>query len=248
MDAGAEFDRQTLVREHITFARQIAKRFCRRRRRPWLDDDDMCGAALLGLVDAAQRFEPEHGVQFGAYSHARIKGAMVDLLRRGGGNDASHMRARIEYLERTGTPSGLRSAELLGLVHARTNTEFAGAVNAIDAVPVRVRVRMLDDDIDEVQFTYADAPCPEQSCEASSIRRYVQALIDRLPPDEQRLLRLHYFEGYSYSQLRLHFGGLSKAGLSRMHRRAVERLRQLLDDDRYRCEQRLAAQRSHEPR
>lgn len=46
------------------------------------DADDMASAALLGLIDAVDRFEPGRGVPFEAYASLRIRGAMIDELRR----------------------------------------------------------------------------------------------------------------------------------------------------------------------
>lgn len=46
------------------------------------DADDVTSAALLGLIDAVDRFEPDRGVPFEAYASLRVRGAIVDELRR----------------------------------------------------------------------------------------------------------------------------------------------------------------------
>jgi len=46
------------------------------------DADDIYSAALLGLIDAVDRFEPDRGVPFEGYASLRIRGAIVDELRR----------------------------------------------------------------------------------------------------------------------------------------------------------------------
>lgn len=46
------------------------------------DRDDVASAAVLGLIDAVDRFEPSRGVPFEAYAALRIRGAVVDELRR----------------------------------------------------------------------------------------------------------------------------------------------------------------------
>jgi RNA polymerase sigma factor for flagellar operon FliA len=51
---------------------------------PLTDSDDMASAASLGLIDAVDRFEPGRGVPFEAYASLRIRGAMIDELRRTG--------------------------------------------------------------------------------------------------------------------------------------------------------------------
>ncbi len=46
------------------------------------DRDDIVSAAVLGLIEAVDRFEPRRGVPFEAYAALRIRGAVVDELRR----------------------------------------------------------------------------------------------------------------------------------------------------------------------
>jgi RNA polymerase sigma factor FliA len=46
------------------------------------DRDDVASAAMIGLIAAVDRFDPRRGVPFEAYASLRIRGAVVDELRR----------------------------------------------------------------------------------------------------------------------------------------------------------------------
>jgi len=46
------------------------------------DRDDVASAAMIGLIGAVDRFDPRRGVPFEAYAALRIRGAVVDELRR----------------------------------------------------------------------------------------------------------------------------------------------------------------------
>lgn len=46
------------------------------------DKDDMVGYGVLGLLEAAERYRPEQGAQFATFAARRIKGAILDALRR----------------------------------------------------------------------------------------------------------------------------------------------------------------------
>jgi RNA polymerase sigma factor FliA len=46
------------------------------------DKDDMIGYGILGLLEAVRRFKPEEGFQFATFAAKRIKGAILDALRR----------------------------------------------------------------------------------------------------------------------------------------------------------------------
>ena len=49
----------------------------------WVRQDELYSAAVVGLFDAAQRFDPSQGVPFAAFARPRVKGAVLDELRRG---------------------------------------------------------------------------------------------------------------------------------------------------------------------
>ena len=53
-------------------------------RMPWADLDEMLQWGAIGMMEASQRFDPGHGVPFQAFASRRIKGAMIDGLRREG--------------------------------------------------------------------------------------------------------------------------------------------------------------------
>ncbi|MGF1508991.1 MAG: sigma-70 family RNA polymerase sigma factor [Myxococcota bacterium] len=69
-----------LVVEHLWLARHIVQ--CLGRGAAREDRDERFGWAFLALVEAAARFDPRRGVRFSTFAHARIKGAVLDALRR----------------------------------------------------------------------------------------------------------------------------------------------------------------------
>src|SRR5688572_8096946 len=73
--------RSALVTENIHMAKRIAAMLARRLP-PGLADD-VQSAALLGLVEAARRFHPGRGDSFAAFAAKRVRGAILDELRRG---------------------------------------------------------------------------------------------------------------------------------------------------------------------
>lgn len=78
--AGDVESRARLIERFIPLARVCARRM--RVESAMVDADDLFSAALIGLIDAVDRFEPDRGVPFEAYASLRIRGAIVDELRR----------------------------------------------------------------------------------------------------------------------------------------------------------------------
>src|SRR5438067_12880588 len=72
--------RQALAEANLGLVQAIA--YLVRARTSWrLDIEELKAAGALGLVEAAQRFDPSLGIPFGAFARPRIEGAMLDFLR-----------------------------------------------------------------------------------------------------------------------------------------------------------------------
>lgn len=76
-------EQQALVEEHHDFAQRVARKIVTSTGIP-LEVDEAIGCALVGLVDAANRFDPERREQggFTAFAYPRIRGEIIDHLRR----------------------------------------------------------------------------------------------------------------------------------------------------------------------
>lgn len=73
--------RNLLVEMHLSLVDQIARKIVRRLPPCW-ELADVAAAGKLGLLDAATKFRPRRGVPFAAYARQRIRGAILDSLRR----------------------------------------------------------------------------------------------------------------------------------------------------------------------
>ena len=73
--------RDHLIAEHVAMATRIARRIARRS--PQHLGEDILSAAFVGLTEAAQRFDVARGEAFVAFAAPRIRGAVIDELRRG---------------------------------------------------------------------------------------------------------------------------------------------------------------------
>jgi RNA polymerase sigma factor FliA len=81
-DAVAQKERRDqLIVEHLPLVRHLVGKMTAELP-PGVDLDNLESAGVLGLVEAAHRFEPERGVQFKTYAYPRIRGSILDELRR----------------------------------------------------------------------------------------------------------------------------------------------------------------------
>jgi len=99
--AGDASSRGALIERYLPLARALARRI-RLVNTPLADDDDLASAAVLGLIDAVDRFEPGRGTPFEAYASLRIRGAIIDELRRTGERTRSAVEATPRVLSLDG--------------------------------------------------------------------------------------------------------------------------------------------------
>jgi RNA polymerase sigma factor FliA len=73
-------DRDVLIEAHTELVRYLARRIGKDLPQ-WMERDDLISFGWFGLIDAANRFDPERGVKFETFATPRIRGAILDGLR-----------------------------------------------------------------------------------------------------------------------------------------------------------------------
>jgi RNA polymerase sigma factor for flagellar operon FliA len=73
--------REAIIRDYAVLARRAVERL---QITPWgcVSTDDLLSHAIIGLIDAVDRYDPEHGTPFEGFAMPRIRGAILDALRQ----------------------------------------------------------------------------------------------------------------------------------------------------------------------
>lgn len=211
-----------VVREHAPLVRRIAFQVGSRLPAS-VELDDLVQEGMLGLLDAAQRWQPQAGgAPFGAYARLRIRGAMYDWLR---GNDLlpRHQRDRLRAAQEAVTalehqlgrpPEDAEVATALGIGVAdyRSLLEGAVSINVVDEMA----------ELDEPVADERSDPL-ESAAQRQTIQR-LMPLLAQLPQKEQQVLSLHYAEHLSYREIAFVMD-LTVGRISQLHSQAMLRLR-----------------------
>ncbi|MGE0869482.1 MAG: sigma-70 family RNA polymerase sigma factor [Kofleriaceae bacterium] len=212
--------RNQLVESHLDVSRNIAGRFARRFR-TLIAGDDLEALAHVGLVEAGNRFDPSRGEPFIAFAERRIRGAIIDEIRR------------VTATTRTGIATWHRLAE------ARRELERSGVEPTDEAVasalglPIEVvmreqerrRVNLV---ALQVEPASPDAP-PDLVAEHRELRHRVAIARQALTIVEQAIIALHYDEEIPLSTIASTFE-LSANRITQLHGRALKKLRRALAD------------------
>jgi RNA polymerase sigma factor (sigma-70 family) len=104
-----------------------------RSRMPWADLDDLLQWGAVGMMEATQRFDPAQGVAFAAYASRRIKGAMIDGLRREGSRRRGEVVFEPDDVENAAFEGGLGPDDPFVLLAASGNRALL--VAALSTLP-----------------------------------------------------------------------------------------------------------------
>ena len=214
-------ERDRLVEDHLDLVRSIAGKLKRGQCRN-LDIDDLVAYGCKGLLEAAGRFDARLGASFTTFAYYRIRGAMLDWMRSMSWysrSDLAHFRAEErahEYLQSQaeGPAGGARdAAETLEEI-----AEILGGVAAVHITSLEAAAHATDERL---------AP-PDEQLQALAMQSRARKAMAKLPERERRMIQLYYFEGRQIDEVSREMG-LSKSWGSRLHTRAVNRLREILE-------------------
>jgi len=218
--------RDRLIAEHVEVARRIALRVARRVP-PWLSEDDLVAAAMVGLAEAADRYDESRGEPFVGFAEKRIRGAVLDELRRG---DLLPRRSRVRARQVGATISTLQqklgrdpedeevaAALDVSVEEYRADLEHLTHVEIVDLSPNVERTLRGD---------ASDAP--DGIVERRLLAARLRACLEELPKRDAQVMSLYYVEELSYAEIGQVLG-VSESRVWQLHARAIVRLRAAMD-------------------
>jgi RNA polymerase sigma factor for flagellar operon FliA len=221
--------RSALIARHVGLPRRAAA-MLHPRVREHVELDELIAMGNLGLAEAAGRFDPEQGASFSTFAWYRVQGAMIDGLRRMTQlprrvwAQIATLRAAAEYLEAQAQRGDVARSQAAAATTADKLREVRGALGAIRTMYVVAIDQVPDDRLASVEVT-ADVELG-RARQAARLR----AALERLPERERALVLAHYRDEQTLQDAGAAMG-LSKSWASRLHARAIDRLRELLADD-----------------
>ncbi len=218
--------RDELVAAHLGLAEYLARRFANRGE----PLDDLVQVASLGLFKAVGRFDPTREVEFSTYATHTIVGELKRHFRDKGWAIRAPRRMQELYL-RLGKVIGSLGQEL---GRSPTIAELAAEVEVseeevLEALEAGAAYRFASLDAptggDNEGETLASRLGEEDPRLANAERRAtLSPLLAQLPPREQTILQLRFFEGLTQSEIAKQLG-ISQMHVSRLLARSVAQLR-----------------------
>ena len=234
--ANAYDERDELIRSHLSFVEIVVQRM-----RPqipgFISLDELKSAAMYGLMEAAGRFDPGKGVLFKTYAETRIRGAVLDEVRkmdwfsrsmRDKHNQVLRAIKRLEHRLRREPSEEEIAGELglsvegyqkilneighLGFVSLyETLTDFSGGETFLD---------QLQDDTGK---------SPEEEVGIQELTQEMAVQLKRLSEKERLVLTLFYYEEFTQKEI-AGVMELSEGRISQLHSQALLKLKAGMQD------------------
>jgi RNA polymerase sigma factor for flagellar operon FliA len=231
--------KEQLVEKYIPLVKYIASRVIIGKSR-YVEYDDLVGYGMIGLMDAINKFDESRGMQFSTYSSIRIKGAMIDEIRRnspiskGAIDKLNKYNDAIEKLQMQllRDPSTEEVAKALDITSSDV-FDIESYINYIAVVSLE-DILFSDDDEMRLKETIIDkkSPSPEKSLEEKEELAYLSKAIESLNEKNKTILSLYYYEGFTLKEIGKVLE-VSESRVCQLHSRAISHLRKALKDLKY---------------
>jgi RNA polymerase sigma-B factor len=218
--------RNALVEEHLRIADFVARRYANRGE-PF---DDLRQVALIGLLKAVERFDPDHGVAFVSFAVPTITGEIKRHFR----DRTWSIRVPRALQERTRAIETAREELGQALGRSPTVAELSAHLDATDEEileGLEAATMYSSGSLDEpvtgtVGGSLGDVlPSRQDDYALAEDRSVVEQLLAHLAPREHRIVYLRYFEGLTQSEIGNRLG-ISQMHVSRLLTRSLDALAQ----------------------
>lgn len=203
---------------------------------PLIEEQDMLAVGVLGLIDALERYQPG-ALSFQQYAEIRIRGAVLDELRR------------VDLFSRGLRRKARRFQEVVRQLQHRLGTnpsiqEIADAMqittNEVEEIRAQVQpMHFLE--VDSIEVSEEEGSVkqgqnpsgqnnPYIQTQRQQVRQKVRQALEKLPERQRMILHLYYFEEMTMRGIG-ELLGLSESRICQIHRKACESLKHSLDID-----------------
>lgn len=216
-----------LIRQHATLVKRIAHHLMARLPSN-VQVDDLIQAGMMGLLEAAKKYEASKGASFETYAGIRIRGSMMDEVRKG------------DWVPRSVHRNSRRISEAIKVVEDREGRDAQDEEIAVElGMTLDEYFACLKDSNGGKLFSFeemseqgdvlsdnivGETSSPARSFQEASFKAHLANEIDTLPERERLVLSLYYEEELNLKEIGLVLE-VSESRVSQIHSQAAIRLR-----------------------
>lgn len=224
---GSDFAREQLIAEYAYLAKYAVDRL-NLSPSGALGYEDLVGHAVVGLINAIERFDLDRNVKFETYALTRIRGEVIDIIRSLDWTPRSVRRnetllrdayARTE-ISHGRPPTDMEVAEFMGV----DMSEFEKMIADVGQSAILSLDEIITSGID-ISNTYLDNEFadPADKAQIQEQKRLLAQAIDELPERERTVISLYYFENLTQKEIAAVLE-VTESRICQIHTKAVLKL------------------------
>ena len=201
-----------------------------------VDYDDLVGYGIFGLIDAIDKFEISKGVKFETYASLRIRGSILDQIRK------------MDWIPRTLRQKQKRLDQVSCDLEAKfgraaTNEELCKeldmSIEELEGLQNQTQIAnlvSLDEYLEQGSEVRVEAgnkqrfEQPEQVIERQELKRILAEAIDSLKENERKVIALYYFEELTLKEISKILD-VSESRVSQLHTKSLKKMKEKLGDE-----------------
>ncbi len=227
--------RDRVVMDHLPLVKAIAVRV-HESLPVHVDLDDLVHAGVLGLFDAATKYDPAKQVSFSSYAKHRIKGSILDSLRQldWASRDLRRRHKQVEAVirdltaELQRTPTEQEVADRLGIDVERWRQMMVDLRN-VGLVSASTRSND-QDDLPAPDFPGKPETQPDSMCAREQMRSALSTAMKSLPVRYQKVVVLYYTNEMTMKEIGGVLG-INESRVSQIHKSALEKMATVLQNN-----------------
>jgi RNA polymerase sigma factor for flagellar operon FliA len=224
--------RDKVVLEHLPLVKAIAVRV-HENLPVHVELDDLIHAGILGLFDAATKYNPDKQVIFSSYAKHRIKGAILDSLRQldWASRDLRRRHKQFEAAQRElaaelqRTPTEAEVAQKLGMDVERWRQMMID-LRSVGLISANTRANE-NDDLPAPEFPSTPETQPDNMCAREQLRSVLAGAMKSLPERYKQVVTLYYTNEMTMKEIGGVLG-INESRVSQIHKSALEKMNVVL--------------------
>lgn len=224
--------KEQVIQEYIPLVKYIASRVMFGKNK-YMEYEDLVSYGMIGLMDALNKFDNTKGMKFSSYASIRIKGAMIDELRKnrplskGAMDKLNRYNKAIDDLQGQllREPTDNEIAKYLN-ISLNEITEIENYINYISMVSLENVIFSDDEDINFMGIIEdKNSPSPDMYLQDKEQLEILAQAIELLKEKDRIILNLYYYEGLTLKEIG-NILGVSESRVCQLHSRAIRNLRE----------------------
>jgi RNA polymerase sigma factor for flagellar operon FliA len=226
--------KEQIIQEYIPLVKYIASRVMFGKNK-YMEYEDLVSYGMIGLMDALNKFDNTKGMKFSSYASIRIKGAMIDELRKNRPISKGAMDKLNRYNKAIDTLQGTLVREptideIAKYLEISLNevAEIENYINYISMISLENVIFSDDEDVNLIGIIEdKNSPSPDACLQDKEQLEVLTKAISLLKEKDRTILNLYYYEGLTLKQIG-EILSVSESRVCQLHSRSISNLRECM--------------------